>query len=148
MADDRFALRRDTARAMSQENVEVARKAFDCFNRRDLATAEAAFHTDAVWIPYLAALEEASYSGRDQIVAMWRDIIREVPDLRLELIAVVRDQADAIVIEVELQGSGRASGAGIRATVFQVAWFRDGKVARVEGFRDRVEALEALATGG
>jgi ketosteroid isomerase-like protein len=133
---------------MSQENVEVARHAFDSFNRRDLATAEAAFHPDAVWIPYLAALEEARYSGRDQIVAMWRDIIRDVPDLRLELIEVVKDEADAIVIEVELRGSGRASGAGIRATVFQAAWFRDGKVTRVEGFRDRAAALEAMGTRG
>ena len=28
---------RDTARAMSQENVEVVRAAMDAFNRRDLA---------------------------------------------------------------------------------------------------------------
>jgi ketosteroid isomerase-like protein len=38
---------------------------------------------------------------------------------------------------------GRASGADTRAAVFQVVSFRDEKVARVEGFRDRAEALEA-----
>src|SRR5687767_13988204 len=33
---DAVPWRRDTARAMSQENVEVARRALDAFNRRDL----------------------------------------------------------------------------------------------------------------
>jgi ketosteroid isomerase-like protein len=39
---------------------------------------------------------------------------------------------------------GSASGADIRTTVFQVVSFRDGRVARVQGFRDRREALEAV----
>ena len=129
---------------MSQRNVEVARRAFDSFNRRDLAAAEETLHPDAVWIPYLTALEEASYSGRDRIVAMWREVIGEVPDIRLELIDVLKDVGDTIVTEVEFQGMGRASGADIRTTLYQVLSFRDGQVARVEGFRDREHALAAI----
>jgi ketosteroid isomerase-like protein len=129
---------------MSQENVEVARRAFDSFNRRELAAAVEAFDPDAEWIPYLAALEEHTYRGRDQIEAMWRDVLRDFPDFRIELMEVVTDRGDTIVVKVEFQGMGRASGADTRTTVFQVASFRDGKVTRVQGFRDRAEALEAV----
>jgi ketosteroid isomerase-like protein len=128
---------------MSQLNVEVARRAFDSFNRRDLAAAGENLHPDAVWIPYLAALEQASYRGRDRIVAMWREVIGEVPDIRLVLVEVLKDAGDTLVTEVEFQGMGRASGADIRTTLFQVLSFRDGKVTRVQGFRDLKEALAA-----
>jgi ketosteroid isomerase-like protein len=128
---------------MSHENVEIARRAFDNFNRRELTTAVEAFDPDAEWIPYLAALEEHTYRGRERIEAMWREVLGDFPDFRIELMEVVTDRGDIIVFKVEFQGMGRASGADTRAAVFQVVSFRDEKVARVEGFRDRAEALEA-----
>jgi ketosteroid isomerase-like protein len=133
---------------MSSENIEVARSAFDSFNRRELATAVEAFAPDAEWVPYLAALEEATYRGRDQIEAMWRDVLRDFPNFRIELMEVVADQGDTIVLKVEFQGMGRASGADIRTTVFHVASFRGGKVTRVVGFRDLAEALQAVGLRG
>jgi ketosteroid isomerase-like protein len=129
---------------MSQEDVEVARRAFDSFNRRQLASAVEAFDSDAEWVPYLAALEEETYRGRGQIEAMWRDVLRDFPDFRIELMEVVMEWGHTLLLEVEFQGMGRASGADTRTTVFQVVSFRDGRVARVEGFRDRTEALEAV----
>jgi ketosteroid isomerase-like protein len=60
----------------------------------------------------------------------------------------VTAREDTVVVEVEFQGMGKASGADVRTTVFQAATFRDGKVTRVEGFRDRAEALEAVALRG
>jgi ketosteroid isomerase-like protein len=128
---------------MSQDNVEVVRRAFESFNRRALSSAARAFRPDAEWIPYLAALEEHTYRGRDRIEAMWRDVLSDFPDFRIELVEVVAGGADKLVVEVEFQGMGRASGADTRATVFQVASFHEGQVARVEGFRERAEALEA-----
>ena len=132
---------------MSQEDVEVARRAFDSFNRRELADAVEAFDPDAEWIPYLTALEEKSYRGRDQIEAMWMEVLRNFPDFRIELMELVTARGDTVVLEVEFQGMGRASGADTRTTVFQVVSFREGRVARVEGFRDRREALEAVGHG-
>jgi ketosteroid isomerase-like protein len=128
---------------MSDEDVEVARRAFDSFNRRDLASAAEAFNPDAEWIPYLTALEEDAYRGREQIEAMWRDVLRNFPDFRIELMELVTARGDTLVFRVEFQGMGRASGADTRTTVFQVVSFRDGRVARVESFRDRRDALGA-----
>jgi ketosteroid isomerase-like protein len=129
---------------MSQENLEVVRRAYESFNRRDLAAAADAFHADAEWVPYLAALEEEIYRGRDEIERMWREVLRDVPDFRIELVGVVADQADTVVVEVDFLGMGRASRADIQTTVYQAALFRHGKVASVQGFRTAAEALRAV----
>jgi ketosteroid isomerase-like protein len=129
---------------MSRENLEVMRQAFDSFNRRDLAGAVAVFERDAEWVPYLAALEEEIYRGPDEIERMWIEVLRDVPDFRIEFVEVVADSPDTLVVEVEFLGWGRASGADIRTTVYQAASFRDGKVTRVQGFRTAAEALEAV----
>jgi ketosteroid isomerase-like protein len=135
---------RDTGRAMAQENVEIVRRAYEAFNRRDLVGATAVFERDAEWVPYLAALEEEIYRGRDAIEEMWREILRHVPDFRIDFVGVVADSSDVAVVEVEFRGTGKASGADIRTSVFQAGSFRDGKVARVQGFRSAAEALEAV----
>lgn len=132
---------------MSQENVEVVRRAFEDFNRRELAAAVDAFAPDAEWVPYLAALEENIYRGRDEIERMWREVLKDVPDFQIELVEVVAEGADTVVVEVDFLGMGRASGADIRTTVYQAASFRNGKVLRVQGFRTAAEALGAVGLG-
>ena len=132
---------------MSQENVEVVRRAFGNFNRRDLAGAVDAFTPDAEWVPYLAALEEEIYRGREEIESMWREVLKDVPDFQIELVDVVAEAADTVVVKVNFIGMGRASGAAIRTTVYQAASFRDGKVQSVQGFRTAGEALGAVRRG-
>ena len=129
---------------MSQENVEIVRRAFASFNRRDLAGAVAVFERDAEWVPYLAALEEEIYRGRDDIERMWREVLRDVPDFQIEFVEVVAESPDTVVLKVEFRGMGKASGADIRTSVYQAASFRAGKVTRVQGFRTAAEALEAV----
>jgi ketosteroid isomerase-like protein len=86
---------------MSHENVEVVRRAFEDFNRRELAAAVDAFDPDAEWVPYLAALEEEIYRGRDEIERMWREVLKDVPDFQIELLEVVAEGADTVVVEVD-----------------------------------------------
>lgn len=125
----------------------MVHRAFEDFNRRDLAAAVDAFAPDAEWVPYLAALEEVIYRGRDEIERMWREVLKDVPDFQLELVEVVADGADTVVVEVDFLGMGRASGAEIRTTVYQAASFGDGKVLSVQGFRTAAEALDAVGLG-
>jgi ketosteroid isomerase-like protein len=132
---------------MSQENVQIVRRAFESFNRRDLAGALAVFDPEAEWVPYLAALEEEIYRGRGDIDRMWREVLRDVPDFHIEFVQVVADSPDVVVFEVEFRGTGKASGVDIRTSVYQAASFRDGKVTRVQGFRTAAEALESVGLG-
>jgi len=129
---------------MSRDNVEIVRRSFERFNRRDLAGAVAPFERDAEWVPYLAALEEEIYRGREDIERMWREVLRDVPDFHIEFVDVVAESPDTVVVEVEFRGTGKSSGADIRTTVYQAASFREGKVTRVQGFRTAAEALETV----
>jgi ketosteroid isomerase-like protein len=124
--------------------VELVRRAYDAFNRRDLAAALDAFHSDAEWIPYLAGLEEEIYRGRNEIAAMWGEVLTDFSAFRVELPEFLFDLGDTIVLEVGFHGIGRGSGADTRMTIVQMISFRDGKVFRVHGFRDRTAALEAV----
>jgi ketosteroid isomerase-like protein len=132
---------------MSQENVELVRRAFENFNRRDLTAAVDAFAPDAEWVPYLAALEEEIYRGRDEIEGMWREVLKDVTGFQIEMVEVVADGPDTVVVKVDFLGMGRASGANIRTTVYQAASFHNGKVVSVQGFRTAGEALEAVGCG-
>ena len=82
------------------------RRAYENFNPnpRDLAAAAAAFAPDAECVTYLAALEEEIYRGRDEIERMWREVLRDVPDLQIELVEVVADGADTVVVKVDFLG--------------------------------------------
>jgi ketosteroid isomerase-like protein len=128
---------------MPQENVAVVRRAYEAFNRRDLPAALDVFDSDAEWIPYLAGLEETAYRGRDEIATMWGEVLRDFSAFRVEVLEVL-DLGDTVVLEVTFHGIGRGSGADAHTTISQVVSFRDGKVVRVHGFRDRAEALEAV----
>jgi ketosteroid isomerase-like protein len=130
--------------AMSQQNVEIVRRAFEGFNRRDLAGAVGVFDRDAEWVPYLAALEEEIYRGHEDIERMWLEVLKHVPDFQIDFVNVVAESPDTVVVEVEFRGTGKSSGADIRTTVYQAASFRDRKVTRVQGFRTAAEALEAV----
>jgi ketosteroid isomerase-like protein len=48
---------------------------------------------------------------------------------------------------VRFSGHARASGMQIRGGVFQVFRFRNGLIARIEGFIDRAEPLKAAGVG-
>ena len=64
---------RDTARAMSQENVEVVRALFEAVNRRDYASAVEYVHPEAEIYPGIAGLDPAGpgsgsrLCGRDEV---------------------------------------------------------------------------------
>jgi ketosteroid isomerase-like protein len=48
---------------MSRENVEVVRRAFDGFNRRDPAAAGDVFDAGAEWVPSLGAADRLVARG-------------------------------------------------------------------------------------
>jgi ketosteroid isomerase-like protein len=109
--------------------VQLGRGAFESFNRRDLAGAVAALERDAEWVPYLAALEEEIYRGRDDMERMWREVLIDVPDFQIEFLQVVADSPDTVVLEVEPRGMGKASQADIRTNrALRASPCRDGLI--------------------
>ena len=134
---------RDTARAMSRENVELAYKANDAFNRRDLDAFLALADPDIEWFPVIVELEGGRpYRGHDGVRRWWEEWLAIAPDFGGE-VKEVRNLGDVTVARVRLRGHGVASGASMEQTIWQFAEWRQRKCVRFRAFASEAEALEA-----
>ena len=128
---------------MSTENVERVRDAYAAFNRGDFEAAVSAFDPEAVWIPYLGALEASSYRGHEALLRMWTELNEALGgSLRLEVKELI-DAGDSVIAVVEGRATGTASGAEVHQSWAQLVSLRNGLIVRVEPFPDRASALEA-----
>jgi ketosteroid isomerase-like protein len=130
----------DTGRAMSQENVEIVRRAweYEMFGRGG-EDAVADFASDIVMNP----VEEAPSYGRAAI----RDNIHRFESAWEDLQVTAEqfiDAGDRVFVTAHFRGRGRASGITVETRLYEVYTLRDHKVVRVDEFTDRDEALEAL----
>jgi uncharacterized protein len=136
---------RDTARAMSQESVEIVRRVFELAARRDNEAVLALYHPDVEWdmTRSMHGLGGGIYHGHDGLRAFAREFytaFENLEDRPDELIP-----AGAAVVSVSTQiGRGRTSGVEVRQPLAAVWTIREGKVARVVWHRSRAEALEAV----
>ena len=128
---------------MSQENVEIVRRAFEAYNRGDLDAAVADFAPDSEYIASGAVPGgRGVYRGPEgykRFVAWLRD---EFEDARVEVDAIT-DAGDQVLVSVTTRGRGRQSGVEASWNVWQVWTLRDGKIVGGLGFTSRAEALEA-----
>ena len=138
---------RDTARAMSQENVEIVRQMFDAVARRDKATVLALYDPEVEWdasrIPEarLTGLERIhGYAGIQRAYRDWDEAWESFEDECERLI----DAGDRVISVVTRRARGRTSGAETTVPRAGVWTIREGKVARVVWFPSVEEALEAV----
>jgi|SRR5690242_7523100 len=124
---------------MSQENVEIARRAFE-FEIYGRGEAAAIFDPDVVLNP---VEEEPSY-GLDAIRDNFEHWKGAWDGLEVTVEEFI-DLGDRVLICAHHQGRGRGSGIEVDARFYEVYTLRDGKVVRVDEF---VERAEALAAGG
>ena len=78
---------------MSQENVELARRAHDAFNRADLEAYMALMDEDVEAVPRIVGTLGETVRGHDGIRRWWKDLFEIVPDLTVEVVEV-RDLGD------------------------------------------------------
>jgi ketosteroid isomerase-like protein len=87
---------------MSQENVELVRRGFDAFNRRDLDAYMALMDPDVEGIPRMVAIE-GDYRGYDGIDRWWKELLDVFPDFSIE-VGEVRDLGDLTLAVTRLRG--------------------------------------------
>ena len=130
---------------MSQENVELTRRAFKAFNDRDLDAVLAGLHDEVEAFPRLAAVE-GGYRRHDGIRRWWAQLLGTFPDFQVE-IREVRDLGEFVLLALRLRGHGAESDTPLDAAVWHVNQFRDGKVIRWHVYSSESEALEAVELG-
>ena len=128
---------------MSQEHVDVVRRAWRAYAEGGLE-AELAFHApDAVYEDLPEMADRASYRGREGFIErgrQWGESWEEVHTRPLEFI----DAGDGVVVvPVATTGLGKGSGVPIESRHAWVIEVRGGKIVRERAFRSKTEALEA-----
>jgi ketosteroid isomerase-like protein len=132
----------DTARVVSQNNVELVRRVFDASARRDAATILSLYDPGVEWEAVDSVLMGGRYQGHEGLRRFWREWYgtwQNVEDTLEELI----DAGEHVISVVRNRGRGRASGADVEYTQYAVWTIREGKVVRVLWFGTREEAFEA-----
>ena len=128
---------------MSQDNVEIARRAIDAFNRRDFDGYDDLYAPDFEWFPALTmALEGGGYRGREGVEKFAADTRENWEELQA-LPEEFRDLGDRVLVLGRMQGRGKGSGAQVDAPVWNILDFRGGRIWRSRVFFDRAKALRA-----
>jgi ketosteroid isomerase-like protein len=134
---------RDTARAMSQEDVELVYQAHDAYNRRDLDGFLALMDSDVEFTPYERAIEGLGpYRGHRDVRIWWEESFEVLPDLTAEVYEV-RDFGDRVFVRGRLHGHGAGSGAKFERMLWETVEWRGGKIVWWCAFGSEAEALEA-----
>jgi ketosteroid isomerase-like protein len=130
---------------MSQENVEIARAAFEAWNAGELQDVLSHFHPELVYHPRADEPDPSPHVGRDayeRLVYGFVDSFSEVTFEVLELIDAGDHVIASTVLHAVLRGQGSAS-AGVSETYVFVYKLRDGLVVEGWEYRTKQEALEA-----
>jgi ketosteroid isomerase-like protein len=130
---------------MSQDNVEIVRRAQEAFNRRDvgdfLADVDPAVEWD--WSRAVGPDREI-IRGREQVagfIRSWWDAFDESVVVEDEII----DAGEHVVVAFHGRQRGRGSGAEVQGPGSVLVWtFRDGQAINVTLYQTRNEALASV----
>jgi ketosteroid isomerase-like protein len=132
--------------AMSQANVDVARRAFDAFNRRDLQAFVAVTDPEVDFTPF-AGEWVGSFHGHQGLARWWAELSRVFEVVRYELIEW-HDLGDLGLCSVRAHGQSRGGHAPFETTLWMVGEFRDEKLLWWRTCHSHAEALEHAEGGG
>jgi ketosteroid isomerase-like protein len=129
---------------MSHENVRLVRKLFDVYNERSFVENENLIDPNIVWDMSRMELPDAtSYTGpsefRDFVKAWEEGFASEY----MEAEEIV-DAGDRVIAMVHHRGRGKISGVEVDQHFVMVWTLRGGSAVRMEMYRTREEALEAV----
>ena len=126
---------------MSQENVEIAKRALDAFNRRDVDAFMEFTTSDFELVPAMAgAVDGSSITGREGLETLFGEV-RHIWEEQLVIADEFRDLGDRVLVLGRIVGRGRASGVPVETPAALIIDFRDGKMWRSRSYLDHGEAL-------
>jgi len=131
---------------MSEENVELAYRAIDAMNQRDLDAFLGLMDDDVEAVSRLVAVEGGLH-GHDGVRRWWENWFGAFPDYTVEIVDV-SDLGDVIVAALRAVGHGAASALPFEDVVWNVSRWRNGKCVWWRVLNTRDEALEAAGLSG
>ena len=134
---------RDTAQAMSEENVEVVRKLTDAFNRGDLDAWLGFLSPEVAWESLPLVGFRDVYRGRSGAREWLEQLLEVFEEARLEIEETTALSDDRVLTGYTQIGRGRGSGLPGELRTWQILWVAKDLITRRQVFWTRDEALEA-----
>jgi ketosteroid isomerase-like protein len=127
---------------MSQENVEIVRRAHAEFERGNFWIPEIFDpRIRIVWLPVAGGeTETVGFDGMARATKDWMQAWEQVTAVAERVI----DAGDQVVILAEWRGRGKTSGVATRLRYGSVWTLRDGKVISITSYTDPADALKAV----
>jgi ketosteroid isomerase-like protein len=126
---------------MSRENVELTRRSYEAFNRRDQDGFLALMDDDVEAESRLVAVE-GGYHGHEGVRRWWNDFLGMFPDYTIE-IEELRDLGDVTLTRFRARGHSAVSDTPLVDPGWQPIKWRDGKCVWWTVCSTEAEALEA-----
>src|SRR5262245_27517028 len=122
---------------MSEENVEMVRRAIDAFNafmRRDLSSETAAKAADPQvelhWhgVGWTMPDFPQQVRGAPGLIAVWEQMRSAMADVTWEPREFIEASNDRVLVPIRMTGRGRESGVPTEAEIFQLWTIRNKNV--------------------
>jgi ketosteroid isomerase-like protein len=129
--------------AMSQENVELVRRAIAAFNAREVETLVSLCDPECDFLPFRAQLEGLIYRGHEGMRQFMRDIEEDWETYRIDA-SEFRERGDRVAALGQVTAQGRGTGMHIESTAGFVFEVRDGLAMSIVSHSDASAALAEL----
>jgi ketosteroid isomerase-like protein len=124
------------------DNVALLKEGFEQFEREGVPDFNL-FHPEVEVINFDTFPVTEHYHGWDGILQWLVDMSEPFDDFRFELVEVLAHDDDNVVATLRISGRSQTGGPDFELVWGAIMTYRDGKLARAEGFREPNEALAA-----
>jgi|SRR5215211_3221211 len=133
---------------MSEENLNVIRRAFDAYARDEIDAvlalcSEDIVITQAPEVPGVPA-QQRGHDGVLEAFGLWPE---QWDEFHIEIERMLADPGDYVVLATRQRGRGKQSGVEVDAEFMFVFAVRDGRIAEWRIFLDEKQALAAAGVG-
>ena len=125
---------------MSEENVEIVRRAFTAFERGDVTAWLQEMDPDLVL--HVEQGAAGVYRGHEGAIKCFVDWTEDIDDFK-SVAEEFLDNGDYVVVRARQTGSGKSSGVPVEGVFWFVCQMREGKIVRIHVLATEQEALEA-----
>lgn len=127
---------------MSQQNVELVRKAYEALARQDIDTLVELLDPEVEFRNPDYAMEAGTRHGREEFVQALERGWEVMDDMRYYIERIV-DEGDVVVVIGRFTARGRTGGVPVESAFGHVLEVRGDRATSVSWFQDPAEALAA-----
>jgi ketosteroid isomerase-like protein len=124
---------------MSEENVEIVKRALDAFSSGDAAAFAELTAPDIEWTVGLAAVEGEVFHGREGVATYFERLGSAWDEFRF-LADEFHDLGDVVLVLGRLGGRSRGGGVPVESPVGAVWELRGGRIWRLRAYLDQAQS--------